>query len=545
MTDWNYADIYELVAREIPDAPCQVQGDRIVTWAEFDRRSDAVAAWLLGLGLEHQAKVAIYLRNCPEFIEAYVGCFKAGLVPVNINFRYGHDELVHVFNSADVQATIFQTQFTETLDGTRAEVGAMRHFLALTDGAPKPSWASSYDEVSMSGQRHPSPPVRSGDDALLQYTGGTTGLPKGVLWRQDTVIQALGSAANFYMHRPPATDLDDLVTKLDRSGRRLYSACPLMHATGLFTSLTLMIEGWAVETADIERFSAPALMRLVADHSVNAIVIVGDAFARPIMAEVEEHPDDYDLTGLEMVISAGSVWSKKVRAAMIERFPWLVLCDNYGSSEALRGVQTYTRPGEVPPTGVIAHSELLHMQNERGELVDATVPGNRGALLISGHLADGYYKDAAKSVGTWVRIDGVRYCVTGDHGLVEADGTIRLLGRGNAVINTGGEKVYPQEVEEVIRAHPAVADTAVIGVPDERFGQVVTALVTLRPGAQLDQATLATHVKANLASYKAPRNLVQVPAIPHTAAGKIDYNASHRLAKAQLHPTDVSVTRSQ
>lgn len=545
MTDWNYADIYEVIAREIPNAPCQVQGDRTITWAEFDRRSDALAAWLLDLGLDHQANVAIYLRNCPEYIEAYVACFKAGLVPVNVNFRYGHDELMHVFTNAEVAAVIFQAQFAPTLNETRAELPGMRHFLALADDSEAPSWAASYDEVALSARRHPNPPRRSGNDALLQYTGGTTGLPKGVLWRQDTVIQALGSAANFYMKHPPAIDLADLVTKVDREGRRLYSACPLMHATGLFTSLTLMIEGWAVETADLDRFSAPALLNLVSEHSVNAIVIVGDAFAQPIMAEVIENPDAYDLTGLEMVISAGSVWSRAMRAAMIERFPWLILCDNYGSSEALRGVQTYTRPGVVPPTGVIAQSELLHMQDDKGRLVDTTVPGNRGALLISGHLADGYYKDPEKSIGTWITIDGDRYCVTGDHGVVESDSTIRLLGRGNAVINTGGEKVYPQEVEETIRSHPAVANTAVIGMHDERFGQIVTALVKLRPGANLDQATLATHVKAQLASYKAPRRLLIVEVIPHTAAGKIDYNASHILAKAQMPSADVASTRSQ
>lgn len=544
VTDWNYADVFERVALEIPDAPCQVQGDRVLTWAQFSARSDALAAWLLGLGLDHQAKVAVYLRNCPEFIEAYVACFKAGLVPVNINFRYGHDELVHVFANADVEAVIFQAQFADILDGTRDELPKLAHFLVLTDGSPESSWADSYQEQADSGARHPNPPRRSGDDALLQYTGGTTGLPKGVLWRQDTAISALGSAANFYMKHPPASDLDDLASKIDRSHKRLYSACPLMHATGLFTGLTLMSEGWAVETSDVQRFSAPALLRLLAAHGVNAIVIVGDAFARPIMAEVAKNPDEYDLGKLEMVISAGSVWSAAAREAMIEHFPWLILCDNYGSSEALRGVQTYTRPGEVPRTGVIAHSELLHMQGADGQLIDATVVGNRGALLISGHLADGYYGDATKSKGTWITVDGVRYCVTGDNGVVEPDGSIRLLGRGNAVINTGGEKVYPQEVEEVIRRHEAVADAAVIGMPDERFGQIVTALLALAPGAQIDQPTLAEHVKAHLASYKAPRRLITVSAIPRTAVGKIDYYASHRLAIAQVAPGEGPVTRS-
>jgi acyl-CoA synthetase (AMP-forming)/AMP-acid ligase II len=532
--EWNYADIYEAIAEQLPDAACQVQGDRTITWAEFDRRSDALAAALLASGLGHQAKVAIYLRNCPEFIEAYVACLKARLVPVNINFRYGHDELVHVLGNAEAEAVVFHTRYAPTLSRCRADLPLLGHFFGVDDRSPAPEWARSYEAV-VAGEASLPRESRSGDDALLLYTGGTTGLPKGVVWRQDAVIRALGTAANFYMGRPPADDLDDLVVKLDRTGKRLYVACPLMHATGLFTSLSLMNEGWAIETSATEHFDPAMLWRLVSEHGVNALVIVGDAFARPLLAELDADPDAYDLSQLEMIISAGSVWSQRVRAALVDRLPQVVLCDNYGSSEALRGVQTYSRPGEVPESGVIASSDVLEMMDDEGRLLDMTVPGTRGALLISGHLAEGYYKEKDKSERTWVTIDGVRRCVTGDYGLVEPDGTIRLLGRGNAVVNTGGEKVFPQEVEEVIRQHKAVANAAVIGLPNERFGQVVTAVVTLREGAELDLSTLAAFVKRHLAAYKAPREMVVVPTIPHTASGKIDYNSCHTIARAMLN----------
>jgi fatty-acyl-CoA synthase len=330
-------------------------------------------------------------------------------------------------------------------------------------------------------------------------------------------------------------DLDDLKDKLDRSGKRLYVACPLMHATGLFTSLSLMNEGWAIETSATEHFDPAVLWRLVSEHGVNGLVIVGDAFARPLLAELDADPDAYDLRHLDIIISAGSVWSQAVRAGLVQRLPWVVLCDNYGSSEALGGIQTYTRPGQVPESGVIAPSEQLQMMDDQGRLLDTTVPGTRGALLMRGHFADGYYKDSEKSERTWVTIDGERRCVTGDHGIVEPDGSIRLLGRGNAVVNTGGEKVFPQEVEDVIRRHKAVADAAVIGIPNERFGQVVTAVVALHNGAELDLSTLSAHVKRHLAAYKAPREMVVVPTIPRTATGKIDYNGCHTLARAILH----------
>src|SRR4051812_22265336 len=212
--EWNYADIYEAVAKEIPDVPCQIQGDRSISWAEFDRRSSALAASLSSAGLGHQSKVGIYLRNCPEFLEAYVACLKARLVPLNINFRYGHDELVHVLGNADVEAVVFHTRYALTLARCRSELPLLRHFIAVDDGAPIPDWAAHYSHVVEAADESPTTAPRGGDDALLLYTGGTTGLPKGVLWRQDEVIRALGTAANFYLGRPPAQDLDDLVDKL-------------------------------------------------------------------------------------------------------------------------------------------------------------------------------------------------------------------------------------------------------------------------------------------------------------------------------------------
>lgn len=537
---WNYADIYEAIADAMPEAPCQIQGSRTVTWAEFDRRSSALAGTLLRAGLTPGAKVAVYLRNCPEFLEVYLACFKAALVPVNINYRYGRDELVHVLGNSDAEAVVFHARYGPTLARCLDELPGLRLCLAVDDGSPLAEWAEPYEasvgasELSEpSGSTRPSGPLaaRGGDNALLLYTGGTTGLPKGVVWRQHEVIRALGTAANFYLGRPPAADLDDVVRRLER-GKRLYVACPLMHGTGLFTSLSLMNEGWAVETSAAEHFDPAALWRLVADHHVNALVIVGDAFARPLLAELDADPDSYDLSRLQLIVSSGSRWSRVVRAGLLRHLPRAVLSDNYGSSEALRGVATNSTVDAVPEDGAIAASNRMQMVDKHGRLLDTSVPGTRGALLIRGHLADGYYKDPEKSEATFVSIDGTRYCVTGDYGRIEPDGTVRLLGRGSSVVNTGGEKVFPHEVEEVIRQHDAVADAAVVGLPNERFGQVVTAVVTLREGARLELTTLAAHVKRHLASYKAPRELFVVDAIPHTAAGKIDHKACLALARS-------------
>lgn len=527
---WNYADIYEAIAAAMPDVPCQVQGDRMVTWAEFDRRSNALAQAFLAAGLPHQAKVAIYLRNCPEFLETYVACFKARLVPVNVNYRYGPAELVHVLGNSDAEAGVFSAAYAETLGRCREELPRLRYFLAVDDGNAKPDWALAYERI---GEAASSPDVgRSGQDALLLYTGGTTGLPKGVIWRQDEVIQALGAGGNFYLGQPPAADLDEILRRLDHSGKRLYVACPLMHGTGLFTSLTLMNVGWTIETGVSDRFDAPALWRLASDHGINAMVIVGDAFAQPLLADLDAHAKDYDLSRLQLIISSGSKWSRAVRAGLLGHLPRVVLSDNYGSSEALRGVQTHSTAGSIPVDAVIARSEVLRMMDDEGRLVDHTVPGTSGSLLILGHLADGYYKDPEKTQATYITIDGTRFCATGDFGMVEPDGSVQMLGRGSSVVNTGGEKVFPYEVEMVIRRHAAVADAAVIGLPHARFGQMVAALVVLRAGAQLDLQTLAAHVKEHLAAYKAPREMFVVDVIPRTAVGKIDHKACLAIAQS-------------
>lgn len=528
---WNYADIYEAIARSVPDLPCQVQGERSVSWGEFDRRSNAVANALLEAGLPAQAKVAVYLRNCPEFIEAYVACFKARLVPVNVNYRYEHDELVHVLGNADAEALIFHASYAPMVERCRESLPQLKYLVAVDDGSPLPRWAEAYDALAAGDATKPDV-ARSGEDALLLYTGGTTGLPKGVLWQQNDVIRALGTAANFYLGEAPSADLDDVVGRLDPSGRRLYVACPLMHATGLFTSLSLMNAGWTIETTASQRFDAAALWRVASDHHINALVIVGDAFAQPLLAELDANAASYDLSRLQLVISSGSKFSRAVRSGILRHLPWIVLSDNYGSSEALRGVQTYSRGDSVPEDAVISRSDVMRMMDDAGRLLDTTVPGHRGMLLIKGHLAVGYYKDPEKTRATYVSVDGTRYCVTGDFGVVEPDGNIRLVGRGSSVINTGGEKVFPYEVEMVIRRHEAIADTAVIGLPHERFGQAVAAVVVLREAAQLDRSALADHVKRHLAAYKAPREMFVVDVIPRTAAGKIDHRACLALVQA-------------
>jgi fatty-acyl-CoA synthase len=535
---WNFADVYEVIAAKIPQAPCQVQGDRTVTWGDFDRGANGLARHLLDAGLGRQAKVAAYLTNCPEYLQAYLGAFKAGMVPVNTNYRYGPDEIAYLFDNADAEAVVFHARYGPLLEAVRHRLPQVRSWLAVDDGEPRPDWALAYAAVVADGSS--STPVagpwgRSGDDILLLYTGGTTGLPKGVMWRQDDLFKVLGSGGNPLFGRPPATGLDDLAERITGPGPVLLPACPLMHGTGQLTCYTSLNQGGSIvllphhpgRGLDPER-----LWDEVERRRVNVLVIVGDSFARPLVAALDAEPARWDLSSLRLVTSSGAMWSSQAKEDLLRRLPSVVLFDSLGSSEAVGLAQDVSAAGAVGKTATFAVSDRVKVLTEDGREVQA---GSEeiGMVSIRGSLPLGYYKDEAKSRRTFRVFDGVRWSTPGDLAQVRADGSIRLLGRGSAVINTGGEKVFPEEVEEVLKEHPSVQDAACVGLPDQRFGEAICALVEPVPGRQVDVDTLVGHVKSRLASYKAPRTVLAVETIGRAPNGKVDHQAlrAHALAR--------------
>lgn len=530
-TGWNFADVFETLADKIPDALAQRQGDRSTTWAEFDRRADGVAAALLaagpGRGIVEQDKVAQYLYNGPEYLESTFGAWKAGLATVNTNYRYTADELVYLWDNGDVVAVVFHGTFAEQIEQIRSRVPRIRTWLWVDDGSgPMPEWATSYEEAAASATgRTAGPWGRSGDHLMLLYTGGTTGMPKGVMWRQDDLFGALDSANKNRL--PPEPDLDAAGERVVKPGPRNLPAAPLMHGTGLFNALSNLIVGGSVITMEGRRFDPVELLDTIEIQQVNSMSIVGDAFAKPILRALDAEPGRWDISTLRVIVSSGVMWSSESKAGLLRHNPRLIMVDALGSSEAIGMATNTTTADSMSSGGGSGTAKFALGPNTRVVTDDGrdVVPGSGelGRVALRGFTPIGYYKDEVKSADTFQVIDGVRYSIPGDWAEVEADGTVKLLGRGSQCINTGGEKVYPEEVEEVLKLHPSVLDAAVVGVPDERFGQAITALVEAVPGVTLDGAELIAHVKGRLAAYKAPKRIVPVASIGRAANGKLDY----------------------
>jgi acyl-CoA synthetase (AMP-forming)/AMP-acid ligase II len=537
MTNWNFADVYEAVAARVPEWPCQVQGDRVVTWGQFDRRANALAADLLEAGLTHQSKVAAYLYNCPEYLEAYVAAFKGGFAPVNTNFRYGPDEIVYLFDNADAEAVVFHAAFGELLDGVRDRLAKVRRWYCVADGtAPVPEWAVDYEAVVDGGaDRVEAPWGRSPDDLLLLYTGGTTGMPKGVMWRQDDLFNVIGGGGNPFVGRPPAESIDEIVAGIDPAGQGIVMlpACPLMHGTGQFSSFIAMNLGGTIVTLPSRRFDAGELWREAARHRVNAIVIVGQAFAGPMLDWLDDHEGELDLSSLFLMTSSGVMWSQENKDGLLRHLPQAILYDSFGSSEAVGLGASVSTNGNASETAQFALGERVAVFTEDGRRVE---PGSRepGLVAVSGYIPIGYYKDDAKTAQTFHTYEGRRWSIPGDWAEVRPDGSLHLLGRGSVCINTGGEKVFPEEVEEVLKTYDGVVDAVCVGVPDARFGEAITAVVEATDGAEIDRAALAKHVRASLAAYKAPRHVVLVDSIGRAPNGKVDYKRLKALATAEV-----------
>jgi 3-oxocholest-4-en-26-oate---CoA ligase len=527
VTDWNFADVWEVVADSIPHAPALIHGDRTVSWAEFDHRADAVAKALLDMGVKQQDKVAHYLYNCPEYLESTFALFKVGLVPVNTNYRYTDDELAYLWDNADAVVVIFHGTFVERIEGLRDRVPGVRHWLWVDDGSgPCPGWATPYEErATVKTDRVTAPWGRSGDDLLMLYTGGTTGMPKGVMWRQDDLFVRI-NAGNL-LRVPEDGGLDGIGKTIVGAGPRIVPACPLMHGTGSFTSIGSLNIGGCVVTLTNRRFDPAELLDTIDGESVNVVAIVGDAFAKPILAALDEHPGRWKLSTLLAIISSGVMFSEETKRGLLGHHPTMMLIDAFSSSEALgMGASVSSANSTEHTAHFTLGPDVRVLDPESGKSV---VPGSGevGVLALGGRNPVGYYKDEQKSATTFKEIDGVRYSIPGDFATVDADGSIQLLGRGSVVINTGGEKVFPEEVEEALKTHPAVRDAVAVGIPDKRFGEVVAAVVELRPEATATPQELIDHVKGRLASFKAPKKIRFVTSVERSPAGKIDY-ARHR-----------------
>jgi acyl-CoA synthetase (AMP-forming)/AMP-acid ligase II len=522
----NLGDVFEVVAQSIePGAPAIVCDGETLTWADFDSKSNALARRLLEAGLGVQAKVGLYMRNGPDYLIAFIACFKARLCSFNINYRYGPEEVEYLFDNADCECVIFDDEFASVLKATPS-FGRLKLKLVargFSAGAEQLSAVYASDTAPLGNERDP-------DDIFLQYTGGTTGLPKGVMWPSGAMWENLRPGFALPGKQPPSTRhaLADQV----RSGEgrfRFYIAPPLMHGTGLITALGILGRGGSVALSGRPSFDAERVVQELVELHCDGLSIVGDAFARPILEVLRAAPNKYDVSHIRAVSSSGMMWSPDVKMGLLEFMPDAYLIDGLGASESSAFASSTTTRGMKPGE---ARFDLAGAIVVRPDDLTPVKPGSGeiGILAKAGPLPLGYYKDDERTARTYVLINGERYVLGGDHATIEADGSIRLLGRGSHCINTAGEKVYPEEVEEALKTHRSVRDALVFGVPDPRFGQAVVAVAST--GAPVEAEALIAHVRARLAPYKAPRRIVIVEETPRSPNGKADYQGARALFEA-------------
>ena len=521
---FNLADLFEIIADAVPDRTAVVAGEQRRTYRELDDRATRLANHLHANGVNKGDHVAVHAMNCAEWVEAFFACFKLSAVPINVNYRYVEAELRYLYDNADSIAVIVEPQFRERLDAVLADLPGVRHVLEIGPDYEAALAAASPERPNLG---------RSNDDLYMLYTGGTTGMPKGVMWAQDDLREITLAAARKLGPVPETLGALAVHAKTVGPMGRILPAPPLMHGTGLLTGMGTMMTGGTVITLEGATFDAEELLDAIHRHKPQTLVIVGDSFGRPILNALNANPDRWDVSSVLVIVSSGVMWSYEVKQGMLEHMPQAVLSDGFSSSEALGMGQSMMAKGVEVQTARFVLGERCRVFDENDNPVE---PGSGvpGIVAIGPPNPVGYYKDEEKTARTFRTIGGVRYSIPGDWCVVEADGTLTLLGRGNACINTAGEKVFPEEVEEALKTHPSVEDALVVGLPDEKWGQAVTGVVTLADGAALDEAGLRAHVRRSLAGYKTPKRIVIADRDLRTANGKADYPAARASAELQL-----------
>lgn len=526
---WNFADVWETIAQIEPHKTAHVHGQVSFSWGEFDQRANAIAAWFLNVGCNHQDKVALYLYNGPEYLQAAFACLKVSLVPVNTNYRYKQEELRSLWDNADATVVVFDGSFVSTIEEIRAQCPKVRAWLYVGDPQSCPAWASAWDQqVNKSVECPTTKTPRSGDDLILMYTGGTTGHPRGVMWRQHDLYMASNTTGD-----PEEFD-PDLVRKRVLAAQAALPvglpAAPLMHGTAFVFASTVFNRGGTVVTLMNRQLDMVELLDSVRNRLVTELCIVGDAFCRPMVDALDGEPGRWNLDTLKAVSSSGMMWSQDSKQRLLQHAPNALLIDFLNSSEASgmgRAVASRDKTSESARFKLGKNAVVL---DDKGLPLPPGSP-EIGRIAVRGGVPLGYYGDPQKTAATFPVIDGVRYAIPGDYARVEADGSVTLLGRGSVSINSGGEKVFPEEVEECIKLLPQIRDAVVVGVPHERYGESVTAVVELVAQQQLASQALMEHVRQRLAGHKVPRHMVVVDSLRRGPNGKADYQGLRRLAK--------------
>ena len=514
------ADLIEAMADVVPDRLAIVTTDRDLTFAEVDERSTRLANHLVSLGVRPGDHVAVHSANRIEWVDAFYGCLKARAVPININYKYLHDELAYLYDNADCVAAIVAPEHVASVGSL--DLPTLQHVLVLGEEYDAALAAASTERLG----------GRSPDDHYVLYTGGTTGNPKGVVWRNEDILRAALNASRF---GAPFDSVEQLAAEAaaNQSPMTLLACGPMMHGGSQWILGNGHVAGYTVALYTEPNFDATQVLDLVQKAGVNSLTFLGDAMGRPVAEAILAEPDRWDLSTLAAVSNGAAPLSEGVRDEIRRALPGRFILDSYGASES-GATGSRIDDGSEGPAGAPKFAV-----GDDVEVFDAQLrpcpPGMDGMLGRTGAIPLGYYKDPVKTAATFKEIDGVRWSIPGDFARREEDGSVTVLGRGSVCINTGGEKVHPEEVEAVLLRHEDVFDAVVVGTPHERWGQQVTALVQRRDGSTISEDDLRQHVRSLISNYKVPKQVLFVTQVPRTPVSKVDYPASTALARELLH----------
>lgn len=538
--EYNLADLFESVVDVVPGREALVYIDhpgtgaeRRLTYARLDAAANRVAHHLIDSGIRPGEHLGLHLYNGVEYLQTVLGCLKARIVPVNVNYRYVEEELVYLYRDADLVALVFDAEFTDRVAAALPRTPALRHLLrvgsAATDGASLS--AVDFTEAEAAGSPERGFPPRSADDQFIIYTGGTTGMPKGVMWRQEDLFFAgLGGGAPT---GEPVKKPEELAERVAAGGEGItfFPTPPLMHGTSTLTAFIGFNFGQRVVIH--RKFVPEEVLRTVEKEKVTSMSLVGDAMLRPLIDALKGSMRGTDCSSMFSVSSSGAIMSETVREQFLSLVPNVMLLNNFGSTESgFNGTAT-------ADSG--AGKGFRLRVNSRTQVVDPAtyepvVVGEPGRVAQRGHVPLGYYNDPRKTAETFFQKDGERWVLLGDMATVDDEGIVTVLGRGSQCINTGGEKVYPEEVEQALKSHPDVYDALVAGVPDAKWGNHVAAVVQLREGAgRPSLEDIQTHCRSHLAGYKIPRQLVITDTIQRSPSGKADYRWARSVATEAAH----------
>jgi len=533
---FNLADLFEAVADKVPEREALVCGDRRSSFADLDAGANQMAHYLAAQGVKAGDHVGLYMYNCSEYLEAMLACFKIRAVPINVNYRYVKDELLYIFDNADMVACIHHREFIPAIAEVRDAAKKLKIFVSVADETNEDLsliGAVDYHNATESQSKARDFAERADEDYFILYTGGTTGMPKGVMWPHKNVFFAAMGGGGHFSPLGPCEKPEDIRERVMENPLRGIALAPLMHGASWWYACIQLLAGNTLVLNHNRSFDGDKVWQIVADEKVHAVQIVGDAMAIPLLDSLAANPDRWDLSNVFNVGSGGAIFSEAKQDAFKKFFPNVFITNAFGSSEGGQMGMDNGSKKTASGLGNVSRTDYMDViVEEEGKAPRHAEMGETGIFARAGYIPMGYYNDTVKTAKTFLEVDGKRWLLTGDAAKLEDDGSITVFGRGSNCINSGGEKIFPEEVEVALKAHEGIFDALVVGVADDRWGSRVSAVIQARKGIKLDLNNVQEHCRKHIAGYKVPREIHLIEELPRAPSGKPDYKTAKAFAES-------------